>query len=132
MAMLTLWRAVRGRWHDLVEAVWPASPEERTRAEIARLGDELAHGCRRLLRLARRIEQVRTLLERQQRLLNETAPESAAVQRSVERLRDRLSRLEQFYDRRRQQIERRKRLRAALMSGQVCVVEDIPSPPLGR
>jgi hypothetical protein len=129
MSITILWRTVRGRWHDLVQQVWPDSPEERARAEIARLSGDLSRRYRRLVRLRQRIEQVRDLRDRQQRYLNEPSLEAPGrLQRSVERLRERLARLEGVYEDRRRQLERRKRLREALASGRMQVVEVVHGP----
>jgi hypothetical protein len=117
MAMTVLWRTVQGRWHDLVQAVWPDSAEEQTRAEIVRLDRDLAHRHQRLVRLCRGIEQVRDRLIWTEQHLNESSQEI------LDRLRRRLARLEGVYEDRRRRLERRKRLRQALASGRLQVVE---------
>jgi len=125
MSLRTLWQAVRGRWHDLVQTVWPDSPAERTQAEIAGRTTELERRYRRLLRLRQRMEQLGARLDRQQRQLSEAASrdvDPGKLQRAVERQRERVARLEEGYQQRCRQLQRRKRLRAALMSGQVQVV----------
>jgi hypothetical protein len=124
MWITAVWRAARDRWHRLVQKLWPDSPEELTRAEIARLNSELSRRVRRLIRLRQRTDQVRDRLAWQQRQLSE--PATAApdrLGRSVERLRNRLARLEETYQERCRQLERRKRLRSALISGRMQVVD---------
>jgi hypothetical protein len=116
MSISVLWRAVRGRWYTLVQELWPDSPEELTRAEIARLTDDLARRHGGLIRLRRRIEQAR---DRQQRLLADPSLAADRLQRSVERL----IRLEAVYEKKCRQLRRRKRLREALVRGQMQVVE---------
>jgi hypothetical protein len=111
MSITTLWRTVRGRWHDLVQQLWPDSPEERTRAEIAHLTDDLARREKRLIRLRQRIE----------RLLGRTDAGQERVQR-------RLARLEEVYQEGCRQLDRRKRLRQALLRGRMQVVEVIHGP----
>src|SRR5262249_27157564 len=105
------WRVVRGRWHDLVQRCWPDSPQERTRAEIAHLTADLARRQQRLIRLRRRIE----------RLL-------ARIDHAQERVQRRLTRLEEAYQEGCRQLERRKQLRQALVSGRMQVVDVVHGP----
>src|SRR5262245_24061187 len=119
MSMATaLWKVVQYHCHDLVQQFWPDSPEEHTRAEIDRLNAELARRYRRLVRLRQRIEQFRDCLTRRQGQLNEPSHEvPERLGRSVERLRERLARLEGAYQAGCRQLQRRKRLREDLVSG---------------
>jgi len=111
MSITRLWRAARGRWHDLVQRCWPDSAEERTRAEVAHLTADLARRQQRLLRLRRRIE----------RLL-------ARIDHAQERVQRRLARLEEAYQEGCRQLERRKQLRQTLLSGRMQVVEVVHEP----
>src|SRR5207248_506369 len=85
MSITALWQTVRGGWHNLVKNVWPDSPEEQTRAEIARLNHDLSRRAQRLIELRRRIEQVRDRLQGQ------------TEEVKAERSRRRLDRLEAVY-----------------------------------
>jgi chromosome segregation ATPase len=124
MSMKILWRAVQGHLHNLMQEFWPDSPEEQTKAEIGRLGSDLSRRYQRLIQLRQRIEQVRGRLDAQKRRQAEFTGE-AGRRRSIERLSERLARLEGAYQDRRRQLERRKRLREDLVSGRAQVVEVI-------
>jgi hypothetical protein len=107
MSLTAFWRVVQCHWHDLTRQFWPDSPEERTRAEIDRLGADLSRRWRRLVRLRQAIERQRSA----------GAPE------------ERLARLEDAYQAGCRQIERRKRLRRDLLSGRAQVVDVLHGLP---
>jgi hypothetical protein len=105
MSLTDLWQAARAQWHDLTQRLWPDSPEERTCAEIERLTADLSRRYQRLVRLRCRIERLRDRLAHQ--------PRGAG----------RLARLEERYQAACRQLDRRKRLREALLRGQVQVAD---------
>jgi hypothetical protein len=95
-----LWRSAKRRWQALANELWPTTPREKTQAEMTRLDGELAILYGRLVRLRSRIE------------LGERLGDAAGV-----------ARLEALYERQRQRLERRKRLRRELASGRLVVVD---------
>ena len=117
MSITVLWRTVRGRWHDLMQQLWPEGPEERTRAEITRLSRDLCRRWRRLIRLRQRIDKARA------RAAALSPPNEASAAAA-----ERLARLEQAYRNGCSRLRRRKRLCAALARGQMQVVEVIHGP----
>src|SRR5262245_10059339 len=92
-----VWRALQRHWQTVTDEFWPDSPQDQTRAEIARLDKELATLHGRMVRLRTRIEQV-------------------SGRRCV-------ARLESRYERHREELERRKRLRRDLVLGRLQVVK---------
>jgi chromosome segregation ATPase len=88
------------RWQNLANHAWPATPREQTRSEIARLDRELPLLSARLIRIRRRINDLR---ER---------PDGT----------EKVARLEALYQKQRDRLDRRKRLRRELASGRLVVV----------
>jgi hypothetical protein len=93
-----LWRGARRRWRALAAELWPSTPAEKTQEELARLEGELAILYARMLSLRRKIDACRGDAER-------------------------AARLEALYERQRQRLERRKRLRRDLAAGRLEVVD---------
>ncbi|MFO0845491.1 MAG: hypothetical protein U0797_24420 [Gemmataceae bacterium] len=125
MTLTAFYRIVQSRWDSLSQKLWPRDVEQLCRAEIARLTDELEGRYARLVRRRRKIEQVRDRLAGLERADLGLAGEDSAV-RAIERNRDRLAELEEGYDRQLRAFLRLKRLRRAIMRGQVVVCEDQP------
>src|SRR5262245_22059413 len=94
-----LWRGARRRWRALTAELWPSTPAEKTQEELARLAGELSALYARMLNLRQRIDACRG------------------------RDAERVARLEALYERQRQRLERRKRLRRELAAGRLVVVD---------
>jgi len=130
MSVAAFCRVVRSRCQALAEYVWPATPEQRLQAEIARRTDELAWCYRRLVARRRKIEALRDRLAEQERELQATAPLSAEhLHQARMRNHRRLAEQEERYIRERWAYLRRKQVRLALLRGQVTVCDEPPASP---
>jgi Tfp pilus assembly protein PilN len=137
MPLAALCNTFRSRWQALTQQLWPETPRESSERELARLQGELARRYRRLLDRRSRIEVVRArLTEQEKRIveLSRQAPLAAGkrnsdltaslhrLQRLAERNRDRLQEHEEVYGLQLKLLERKKRLRLALLRGDVVVL----------
>ena len=100
MTVSDVWRRVKGRWRTWSAQLWPSTPAEKTQEEIARLDGELSLLYARLVGLRQRIDA--------SRLRGDSG---------------RAARLEALYERQRERLERRKRLRRDLAAGRKVVVD---------
>jgi hypothetical protein len=106
MTMTALWRGIGRRWEGLIDRLWPATVEERTRAEIHRLSADLARRQQKLLRRRQCIEQLRARLE----------------ENHCPILARRVARLEAGYRLQVERLAKRRRLHRDLVSGRAKVV----------
>lgn len=125
MSVAVLRRIAQSQWQSLSRLLWPLDVEQLTRAEIARLTDELEGRYTRLIRRRIKIEQLRDRL----RALETAQPEPILtnehpLDRAIERNRTRLVEQEEIYDRQRRAFLRIKQLRRAMMRGQIVVCEE--------
>jgi hypothetical protein len=100
MTVSGFWRGAKRRWRAWAAELWPATPAENTQEELARLDGELSLLYARLVGLSQRIDACRRRGD----------PERAA-------------RLEAIYQRQRERLERRKRLRRDLAAGRKVVMD---------
>lgn len=124
----------RSRWQEIARLLWPETPREHLRSELARLDAELGRRQNRLLCLRKRIEKIHNSLKRREHRLAQFAalmqesPADARVsaelerqQRSIDRLRERLQERECGYARQLARLRQRKQtwaeLRERLLSG---------------
>jgi hypothetical protein len=119
----------------LTQRVWPESPAERARAEIARLAGEMARRYQRLVRRRCVIEQLRGRLEQQtRRIAGWSGPAGdgplslEGLRQAMARNRERLQRQLEAYDRQRDALDRCKELRRRLERGEVVVAADLGEP----
>lgn len=125
MSVAAFCRVVQSQWQALAHYVWPATPEQRREAELARRTADLARRYRRLVRGRRKIEALRDRLALRERELASEAPLSPQqLLLARERDRRRLADLEARYDLQRSEYLRRKQLRLALVRGELAVCEE--------
>src|SRR5262245_17847108 len=99
MLVNDFWRGAKRRWRAWAAELWPSTPAEQTQEEIARLDGELSLLYARLVGLRQRID---------------------VCQRRGDA--EKAARLEAIYERQRQRLEQRKRLRRDLAAGRKVVV----------
>jgi hypothetical protein len=137
MPLAALCNTLRSRWQTLTQQLWPETPREYTERELAHLKAELSRRYRRLLDRRSRIEEVRARLTEQEKQIVELSRQALLtvgkqnsdlaaslhrLQRSAERNRDRLQEHEEVYGLQLKLLERKKRLRLALLRGDVVVL----------
>lgn len=127
MTVAAFCRIVQTRWESLSSLLWPTSVEQLTRAEVARLTDELEDRYIRLIRRRRKIEQLRDRLSGLERA--EAWAGGDAILRAIERNRTRLADHEELYERQRLAFLRAKQLRRAMTHGQVVVCRQDEGDP---
>jgi hypothetical protein len=117
-------RRLRAHWADMVQSLWPPTPQQQRQREEDALAGRLQHHSHRLLRVRCRLERLRGRLERQQQRVHDlqsqvqeclsTAAEDTAWQRALilgrslrrlQRTEHRLRRIECLYRRQRDRLD---------------------------